>query len=112
VKLVATCEACQKFSHRSRVPAQPSQLITLSWPLQQWGIDIVGKLTPAKGNYTFTIIAIEYFTKWIEVKPVTNISSTTIKKFFWQNIIYHFGVPREITIDNAKDFCYQIRMKV
>jgi hypothetical protein len=52
--------------------------------------------------------------------PVTNISSTTIKKIFLQNIIYHFSVPREITIDNAKqfnnvmfkDFCHQIRMKV
>jgi hypothetical protein len=33
-KLVATCEACQKFSHRSKAPAHPSQLITLSWPLQ------------------------------------------------------------------------------
>jgi hypothetical protein len=33
-KLVATCEACQKFSHHCRAPAQPSQLIAPSWPLQ------------------------------------------------------------------------------
>jgi hypothetical protein len=32
-KLVATCEACQKFSHHCRAPAQPSQLIAPSWPL-------------------------------------------------------------------------------
>jgi hypothetical protein len=47
------------------------------------GVDIVGPLTPAQGNYTFAIIAIEYFTKWIEAKPVTNISFATVKKFFW-----------------------------
>jgi hypothetical protein len=29
-KLVATCEAYQKFSHRCKVPAQPSQLIAPS----------------------------------------------------------------------------------
>jgi hypothetical protein len=81
-KLVATCEACQKFSHRMKALAQPSLLIMPSWPLQQWAIDIVGKLTPAQGNYTFTIAAIEYFTKWVEAKPVTNVTSTTIKKFF------------------------------
>jgi hypothetical protein len=34
------------FSGKLKAPAQPVQLITLSWPLQQWGIDIVGKLTP------------------------------------------------------------------
>jgi hypothetical protein len=47
-------------------PAQPVQLITPSWPLQRWGINIVGKLTPAQGNYTFAIVAVEYFMKWVE----------------------------------------------
>jgi hypothetical protein len=41
----------------------------------------VGKLTPAQGNYTFTIVAVEYFTKWVEAKPVTNITSATIQNF-------------------------------
>jgi hypothetical protein len=119
-KLATTYEACQKFSHRCKAPAQPSQLIAPSWPLQRWGIDIVGKLTPAQGNYTFAIVAVEYFTKWVEAKPVTSIISTTIQKFFWQNIICHYGVPQQITVDNAKyldsamfkDFCHQVRMKV
>jgi hypothetical protein len=77
-KLVSTYEACQKFSHQSKSPTQPSQLIAPSWPLQWWGIDIIAKLTPAQGNYTFVIVAVEYFTKWIKVKPVTNVSSVTI----------------------------------
>jgi hypothetical protein len=119
-KLVAICKACQKFSYRSNAPSQPSQLITQSWPLQRWGIDIVGKLTSAQGNYTFAIVVVEYFTKWIEVKPVTNISFMTIKKYFWQNIICCYGVPREIIVDNAKqsdndmfkDFYHQTVMKV
>jgi ribonuclease HI len=82
-KLISTCEAYQKISHKSKAPAQPVHLIAPSWPLQRWGIDIVGKLTPAQGNYTFTVVAVEYFTKWAEVKPLTNVSSASIKKFFW-----------------------------
>jgi hypothetical protein len=77
-ELVKTCEAYKKFSHRCKAPAQPSQLIARSWPLQRWGIDIVGKLTPAKRNYTFAIIIVEYFTKWVEAKPITNITSAII----------------------------------
>jgi hypothetical protein len=57
------------------------------------GIDIVSKLTPAQGNYTFAVLAVEYFMKWIEAKPLTNVSSATINKFFWQNIIFHYGDP-------------------
>jgi hypothetical protein len=80
------------------------QLIAPSWPLQRRGIDTVGKLTLEQGNYTFTIITVEYFTKWIEAKLLTNVSSATIKKLFWQNIICRYGVPRHITVDNAKYF--------
>jgi IS30 family transposase len=65
-------------------------------------------------------MAIEYFTKWVEAKLVTNVSSATIKKFFCQNIIYCYGVPRHITVDNAmyfdnmmyKDFCHHVGTKV
>jgi hypothetical protein len=49
-------------------------------------------------------VAIEYFTKWIEEKPLVNITAARLKRFFWQNIICHFGVPRKITVDNAKNF--------
>jgi hypothetical protein len=69
------------------------QLIAPSWPLQQWGIDIIGKLTPAQGNYTLAIVTVEYFTKWAEAKPLMNVSSISIRKFFWQNIIYRYGLP-------------------
>jgi hypothetical protein len=44
-KLVTTCQACQKFSSSTQAPSQPSQLITPLWPLQRWGINIVGPLT-------------------------------------------------------------------
>jgi hypothetical protein len=119
-KLVITCEACQEFSHRCKAPAQPSQLIATSWPLQWWGIDIMEKLTPAQRNYTFIIVAVKYFTKWVEAKPVTNITSATIQKFFWQNIMCRYGVPQQITIDNDKyfdsamfkDFYHQVGTKV
>jgi transposase InsO family protein len=76
----------------------------------------VGLLIAAQGNYKYAVVAVEYFIKWIEAKPLVNIASTTLKKFLWQNIICRFGVPRTITADNAKQFdcdlfkgfCYQM----
>jgi hypothetical protein len=77
-------------------------------------------LTPAQGNYNFALVTVEYFTKWIEAKPLANVSSASIKKIFWQNIICHYGVPRHITVGNTKyfdnamfkDFYQQIGTKV
>jgi transposase InsO family protein len=49
---------------------------------------------------------VDYFTKWVEAKPLAKIKAPTIQKFFWQNIICRFGVPRELTVDNGKQFEY------
>jgi hypothetical protein len=54
------------------------------------------------------VVAVEYFTKWIEAKHLVNIAAMGLKRFFWQNIICRFRVPRKITVDNAKQFDYHI----
>jgi hypothetical protein len=61
-------------------------------------------LTTAQGNYKYAVVAVEYFTKWIEAKPLVNIAIAGLKRYFWQNIICCFGVPKDITVDNAKQF--------
>jgi hypothetical protein len=109
-QIVKTCKACQFLAKHQRRPGALSQLTTPTWPLQRWGMDIVGPLPIAQGNFKFVMAAVEYFTKWIEVRPVTTITSSTIRKFFWQQIIFRFGVPKELTVDNGKQFdCQDFR---
>ena len=47
-----------------------------------------------KGN-KFVVVAIEYFTRWIEAKPLATITSETICKF---------RVLRTLIVDNGKQF--------
>jgi hypothetical protein len=80
----------------------------------------LGPLPPAQGNLRYVVVTVEYFSKWIEAKPLATITSTTVQKFFWQSVICHFGVPKAITLDNGaqfdskafKAFCNHIRMKI
>jgi ribonuclease HI len=119
-RVTISCEACQKFSPRSGNPSQFTKLIAHTWPLQRWGLDIVGPLPTAQGNLKFTFVAVEYFTKWIEAWAVSTITSKTAQKFFWQNIVCRFRVPSELTVDNGKqfdsqdfrDFCFSIGTKL
>jgi hypothetical protein len=67
-------------------------------------LDIVGPLSTTQGNLQFTFVAVEYFTKWIEARAVSTITSKTTQKFFWQNIVCRFGVPFELTVENDKQF--------
>jgi hypothetical protein len=47
--------------------------------------------------------AIDKFSKWIEVRPITTIRSKMAIKFF-TNIIHHFGVANSNITDNGTKF--------
>jgi IS30 family transposase len=88
--------------------------------LQRCGLDLLGPLPPAQGNLKYVVVAVEYFSKWIEAKHLATITSTMVQKVFWQNIVYRFGVPKAMTVDNGtqfdvetfKVFCDQISTKI
>ncbi|GKE60050.1 reverse transcriptase domain-containing protein, partial [Tanacetum coccineum] len=78
--------------------------IMSSWPFSQWGIDIVGPLPTAPGGARFLVIAIDYFTKWVEAKPLISITGKHMEKFIWEHIVCRFGRPQAIILDNGKQF--------
>jgi hypothetical protein len=118
-ELVQKCEGCQKCARDQKQPSSLTQLIQPTWPLQRWGLDLLGPLPPAQGNLKYVVVVVEYFSKWIEAKPLATITSVTVQNFFWQNIVCRFGVPKAITVDNGtqfddetfKEFCEQIGTK-
>nr|GEX36700.1 reverse transcriptase domain-containing protein [Tanacetum cinerariifolium] len=101
-KLIRECNSCQVYCLVPRNPQQKLTPITSPWPFYIWGIDIVGPFPEGPGKVKFLIVAIDYFAKWIEAKPVATITGAQIKKFVWDNIICRFGLPREIISDNRK----------
>lgn len=44
-------------------------------PISRWGIDLFGILLTGSGNRRYLIVAIDYFTKWVEVEPMASIMS-------------------------------------
>ncbi|GJY30341.1 reverse transcriptase domain-containing protein [Tanacetum coccineum] len=86
------------------VPRLPKTLMTsimAPWPFYQWGMDILGPLSPARGGAKFVIMAIDYFTKWVEAKPLVRITGKEVIRFVMDNIICRFGLPRIIVTDNG-----------
>jgi hypothetical protein len=103
-ELVQKCEGYQKCARDQKQPSSLTQLIQPTWPLQRWRLDLLGPLPPAQGNLKYVVVAVEYFSKWIEAKPLATITSVTVQKFFCQNIVCRFGVPKAITVDNGTQF--------
>ncbi|GJV73041.1 reverse transcriptase domain-containing protein [Tanacetum coccineum] len=67
-------------------------------------MDILGPLPQAVERIKYVIVAIDYFTKWIEAKPLAKITSKDVIRFVLDNIICRFGLRRIIVTDNDTQF--------
>ncbi|GKA54350.1 reverse transcriptase domain-containing protein [Tanacetum coccineum] len=103
-EMIRACNDCQVHRPVPRNPQQPLTPITAPWPFYKWGIDIAGPFPEGPGKVKFLIVAMDYFTKWIEAKAVATITGNQVKKFVWDNIVCRFGLPGEIVSDNGKQF--------
>uniref|UniRef100_A0A2N9EM81 Uncharacterized protein n=1 Tax=Fagus sylvatica TaxID=28930 RepID=A0A2N9EM81_FAGSY len=101
---VRRCEKCQLFAPAIHKPASQLNPISSPWPFAQWGLDLVGPLPRATGNRQWLIVAIDYFTKWVEAEPLARITDSDSRKFIWKNIITRFGIPRCFISDNGTQF--------
>ncbi|GJY45141.1 reverse transcriptase domain-containing protein [Tanacetum coccineum] len=95
---------CQIHHPVPRNPQQPLTPITAPWTFYKWGIDIAGPFPEGAGKVKFLIVAMDYFTKWIEAKAMATITGNQVKKFVWDNIVCRFGLPGEIVSNNDKQF--------
>ncbi len=69
-----------------------------------WGIDVINPINPKASNgHRFILVAIDYFTKWIEATSYAHITQNTFLKFFKNDIICRYGLPGEFVSDNAKN---------
>nr|GEW62819.1 reverse transcriptase domain-containing protein [Tanacetum cinerariifolium] len=59
--------------HAGQRPQQPLTPITAPWPFYKWGIDIAGLFPEGPCKVKILIVAMDYFTKWIEAKAVATI---------------------------------------
>ena len=75
-------------------------MIPITWPFVVWGLNLVGPLKKAPRGYTYLLVTIDKFTKWIEARPISMIKFEQAVMFFL-NIIHHFGVPNSIITDNG-----------
>jgi transposase InsO family protein len=60
-------------------------------------------LRKAPGGYTHLLVAIDKFSKWVEVRLITNLRAEQAVTFF-TDIVYRFGVPNSIITDNGSQF--------
>ncbi|RVX10135.1 hypothetical protein VitviT2T_003772 [Vitis vinifera] len=93
--------------HGDLIHVPPSELhaLTSPWSFSVWGIDIIGKISPKSSNgHEFILVAIDYFTKWVEATSYAKLTSTRVASFIRSHIICRYGVPHELILDRGAHF--------
>ncbi|GJR56642.1 reverse transcriptase domain-containing protein [Tanacetum coccineum] len=97
-KEIQKCDSCQIHSLVLKLPKTPMTSIMAPWPFYQWDMDIVGPIPQAAGKVKFLIVAIDYFTKWIEAKPLARITEKEVIRFVLDNIICRLNIQQMNTV--------------
>lgn len=65
---------------------------------------MIGSITPKASNgHQFILVAIDYFTKWVEAASYASLTRSAVCKFLKREIICRYGLPERIITDNASN---------
>ncbi|XP_047263727.1 uncharacterized protein LOC107857974 [Capsicum annuum] len=72
------------------------------WPFTAWGMDVIGPIEPPASNgHRFILVAIDYFTKWVDASTHKVITKKVVADFVRNNLVCWFGIPESIITDNG-----------
>ncbi|XP_070005044.1 uncharacterized protein [Nicotiana sylvestris] len=88
------------------IEVPPNELNATSslWPFAAWGMDVRGPIEPAASNgYRFILVAIDYFTKWVEVASCKAVTKKVVADFVRDRILCRFEILESIITDNGSN---------
>ncbi|GKV37338.1 hypothetical protein SLEP1_g45378 [Rubroshorea leprosula] len=101
---VKKCPTYQFNADEIHMPREMLSSLSSPWPFTQWGVDLLGPFVKGKGGCIYLVVAVDYFTKWIEAKPLSTTTEKKIEEFLFNSILCRFGIPKRIIADNGPQF--------
>jgi len=104
---IKSCRKCQLCRPRPLPKNVEDNATPIERPFTRVGLDIIGPLPLTKQGNMYIITLVDYFTKWVEAKAISNIKSEEVMKFLTEVISRH-GPPEIIVTDNGSSFISDI----
>ena len=73
--------------------------------MQGWSLDLITNLDPiTEDGYRHCLVCVDCFTKWTEIVPIKDRSSSTMANWLYRELIPRFGKPKWIRVDAGREF--------
>ncbi|CAI6357977.1 unnamed protein product [Macrosiphum euphorbiae] len=103
---IKECDICQKVNPAVLKAVPELQPVTVpTTVMKQIGIDIA--TLPEVNQNKYIIVAIDYFSKWSEIKAVQNKTAETVTRFLFHLICRHSCMSIQIN-DQGREFVNQV----
>jgi hypothetical protein len=102
---VRNCKTCQISTGREKRAVVPLQTLAISRPFEQWGLYVIGEITPSYSKkHRYILTATDYFTKWAEAIPLTHVNEKVVIQFIEQQLITRSDMTFVLVFDNITYF--------
>ncbi|XP_016192697.1 uncharacterized protein LOC107633603 [Arachis ipaensis] len=99
------CQECQRHGVVQQIPTSELHSIIKPWPFRGWALDLIGLIhPPSSKNHKFILVAIDYFTKWVEAISLIETGQNEVIDFIEEYIIHRFGILHTLSIDQGTMF--------
>ena len=74
-------------------------------PFRVWCLDSAVNFTPpAPDGATDVILAVDPFTKWVEIGTVPTLNSHEVAEWFHREVVCRYGVPARVRTDQGREY--------
>ena len=101
---IKNCQTCQQYKPSNQKPAGLLQTTVVEEPNYMLGIDYMGPLPITKQRNTFLLVIVDYYTKWVELFPLRDSTSTKLCRIIKDDVFLRWGVPKYLLSDRGPQF--------
>ena len=103
-KFITSCDRFQLAKPARNSNKALLQPIYTSGPIEVWASDIMGPLPYASSGRRYILVAIDLFTRWIEVVPFVDQTAVFVAKALVESVILRHEIPRALLTDQDPNF--------
>jgi hypothetical protein len=92
------------FAQKMHLHPSPLHPVITVDPFTKWGVDFMDCIPTLDGGNQHIILAMDYFTKWVESMPTVKSDGKMTTFFVFNQIISQFRIPEEIVTDHGSHF--------
>lgn len=104
--VVRSYKQCQLVKRMGFITSEIEELkiILICDQFYKVALDIARSLPETCNDNKYILVVIDHYSKWYEAKVVVDHDAETTARFLEDEIIYKFGVPKYVLIDNGYEW--------